>query len=153
MARRRTKKRTQKVAEEAAKAATNAPIHGSASRTPKTMVIRIGASEVGPSVSQLVYDVRRMMEPHTAARLKVREHENYGIEGIPNIWLGKKIKQTEGLFDNGRSSRCHPTFTLLQSRVRKRQLADSQMPKRPHHTFQSKELQFVQGCKEESEAS
>ncbi|RPA87428.1 Brix-domain-containing protein [Ascobolus immersus RN42] len=73
MARRRTKKRTQKVAEAVAQAAANAPIHGSASRTPKTMVIRIGAGEVGPSVSQLVYDVRRMMEPHTAARLKERK--------------------------------------------------------------------------------
>lgn len=35
------------------------------------MVIRIGAGEVGPSVSQLVRDVRSMMEPGTASRLKV----------------------------------------------------------------------------------
>ena len=35
------------------------------------MVIRIGAGEVGPSVSQLVKDVRAMMEPDTAVRLKV----------------------------------------------------------------------------------
>lgn len=37
------------------------------------MVIRIGAGEVGPSVSKLVRDVRTMMEPHTASRL--REHK------------------------------------------------------------------------------
>ena len=36
------------------------------------MVIRIGAGEVGPSVSQLVKDVRSMMEPGTASRLKER---------------------------------------------------------------------------------
>lgn len=36
------------------------------------MVIRIGASEVGSSVSQLAKDFRLMMEPDTASRLKVR---------------------------------------------------------------------------------
>jgi ribosome biogenesis protein SSF1/2 len=36
------------------------------------MVIRVGASEVGQSVSQLVRDVRTMMEPDTASRLKER---------------------------------------------------------------------------------
>ncbi|KAK3696418.1 rRNA-binding ribosome biosynthesis protein [Vermiconidia calcicola] len=44
------------------------------SRTPKSMVIRIGASEVGPSISQLVHDVRTMMEPETAVRLKERRN-------------------------------------------------------------------------------
>jgi ribosome biogenesis protein SSF1/2 len=42
------------------------------SRAPKSMVIRIGAGEVGPSVSQLAKDVRLMMEPGTASRLKER---------------------------------------------------------------------------------
>jgi hypothetical protein len=41
------------------------------SKTPKSMVIRVGASQVGSSVTQLVKDVRRMMEPDTAVRLKV----------------------------------------------------------------------------------
>ena len=36
------------------------------------MVIRIGAGEVGPRVSQLVKDTRLMMEPGTASRLKER---------------------------------------------------------------------------------
>lgn len=69
MAKRRTKKRTHV-------GANNGPSNGvkansSASREPKSMIIRIGAGEVGPSVSQLVKDVRSMMEPGTASRLKV----------------------------------------------------------------------------------
>ena len=74
MARRRAKKRTHV-------GARNGP-HGSAvantsaSRAPKSMVIRIGAGEVGPSVSQLVKDVRDLMEPGTASRLKVRALTN-----------------------------------------------------------------------------
>ena len=36
------------------------------------MVIRIGAGDVGPKVSQLVKDTRSMMEPGTASRLKER---------------------------------------------------------------------------------
>ncbi|KAI9709720.1 MAG: hypothetical protein M1820_003122 [Bogoriella megaspora] len=43
------------------------------SRIPKSMVVRIGAGEVGPSISQLVKDVREMVEPHTASRLKERK--------------------------------------------------------------------------------
>jgi ribosome biogenesis protein SSF1/2 len=42
-------------------------------RTPKSMVVRIGASEVGPSISQLVKDFRSIMEPNTASRLKERK--------------------------------------------------------------------------------
>ena len=70
MARRRTKKRTHV-------GARNGPPNGisansSATREPKSMVIRTGAGEVGPKVSQLVKDVRSMMEPGTASRLKER---------------------------------------------------------------------------------
>lgn len=71
MARRRTKKRTHV-------GANNGPAGGAGgvakkpSAAPKSMIIRIGAGEVGPSVSQLVKDVRRMMEPGTASRLKER---------------------------------------------------------------------------------
>ncbi|KAK4941645.1 rRNA-binding ribosome biosynthesis protein [Elasticomyces elasticus] len=69
MAKKRVKKRTH--------AGAKGPPHGFASskpgdRTPKSMVIRIGASDVGPSVSQLVKDVRSMMEPGTATRLQER---------------------------------------------------------------------------------
>ena len=45
---------------------------GATNRNPKSMVIRMGAGEVGSSVGQLVKDVRTMMEPDTASRLKVR---------------------------------------------------------------------------------
>ena len=69
MARRRTKKRTHAGARTVP---TNGVSTDAMSRSPKTMVIRIGAGEVGPSVSQLVKDVRSMMEPGTASRLKER---------------------------------------------------------------------------------
>lgn len=69
MARRRTKKRTHVGA---SNGTAKQPTANSVSRSPKSMVIRIGASDVGPSVSQLVKDVRSMMEPDTASRLKER---------------------------------------------------------------------------------
>ena len=67
MARRRTKKRTHVGTIGKGNAANS-----SASRAPKSMVIalRTGSGEVGPS-RQLVKDVRSMMEPDTASRLKV----------------------------------------------------------------------------------
>ncbi|KUL91747.1 hypothetical protein ZTR_01123 [Talaromyces verruculosus] len=68
MARRRTKKRTQNHGQNEAANSKNA-----ASQSPKSMVIRIGASEVGSSVSQLAKDFRLMMEPDTASRLKERK--------------------------------------------------------------------------------
>ncbi|TKA26119.1 hypothetical protein B0A50_04615 [Salinomyces thailandicus] len=69
MAKRRVKKRTH--------AGATAPAPGNAppkpgERTPKSMVIRVGANDVGPSISQLVRDTRAMMEPQTATRLKER---------------------------------------------------------------------------------
>ncbi|KAF2167250.1 hypothetical protein M409DRAFT_66265 [Zasmidium cellare ATCC 36951] len=73
MAKRRVKKRTHVGAKPglgAASASHAAPKAGS--RPPKSMVIRVGASEVGQSVSQLVRDIRQMMEPDTASRLKER---------------------------------------------------------------------------------
>lgn len=45
---------------------------GQANRRPKSMVIRMGAGDVGPSVTQLARDFRTVMEPDTASRLKVR---------------------------------------------------------------------------------
>lgn len=70
MARRRTKKRTHVGARNGRSYGVPATT-SLASRAPKSMVIRIGAGEVGPSVSHLVKDVRGMMEPGTASRLKV----------------------------------------------------------------------------------
>ncbi|KAI4157668.1 MAG: hypothetical protein L6R39_000618 [Caloplaca ligustica] len=71
MARRRHKKRTHIGAHNGPSNTVSA--NSSASRSPKTMVIRVGASEIGSSVGQLVKDVRRMMEPGTASRLKERK--------------------------------------------------------------------------------
>lgn len=69
MAKARVKKRTHTRPQNA----SAAPKGGAAAltKTPKSMVIRVGASQVGTSVTQLVKDVRRMMEPDTAVRLKV----------------------------------------------------------------------------------
>jgi ribosome biogenesis protein SSF1/2 len=71
MAKRRVKKRTQALGQNA-KAAAAATVRRT-ERSPKSMVIRIGAGEVGKSVSQLVKDVRKIMEPGTASRLKERK--------------------------------------------------------------------------------
>ena len=64
MARGTSGRRKQSVAD---KQAVKKPKEGN----PKSMVIRVGAGEVGSSVSQLVQDVRQVMEPDTAVRLKV----------------------------------------------------------------------------------
>ncbi|KAI2611945.1 ribosome biogenesis protein-like protein Ssf2 [Hypoxylon sp. NC1633] len=70
MAKSRTKKRTHVGA---SNPKHKAPLAGrSAVQDPKSMVIRIGAGEVGSSISQLAKDVRQVMEPGTASRLKER---------------------------------------------------------------------------------
>lgn len=70
MAKRRAKKRTHAGAN---LPATPVALNGHASaKDPKSLVIRIGAGEVGASVSQLASDVRGVMEPGTASRLKER---------------------------------------------------------------------------------
>jgi ribosome biogenesis protein SSF1/2 len=47
---------------------------GSVSGVPKSFVIKHG--QVGASLSQLVRDIRKVMEPNTASRLRVRRY-NY----------------------------------------------------------------------------
>lgn len=71
MARRRTKHKTH--VRNTAQNGVGAGAKANGERTPKSMVIRIGAGEVGPSITQLVKDVRRVMEPETAVRLKERK--------------------------------------------------------------------------------
>ncbi|KAE8372071.1 Brix domain-containing protein [Aspergillus bertholletiae] len=73
MVKARTKKRTHLRAQNASAAGAAKGSASSMSKTPKSMVIRIGGSQVGSSVSQLVKDVRLMMEPDTAVRLKERK--------------------------------------------------------------------------------
>lgn len=70
MAKARVKKRTHNRGLKNGAAAAKGSA-ASMTRSPKSMVIRVGASQVGTSVSQLVKDVRLMMEPDTAIRLKV----------------------------------------------------------------------------------
>ncbi|KAL8805002.1 MAG: hypothetical protein Q9182_002204 [Xanthomendoza sp. 2 TL-2023] len=70
MARRRHKRRTHVGAQNGPSNAASAV--SAAIRGPKTMVIRMGAGDVGPSVSQLVKDVRSMMEPGTASNTNLR---------------------------------------------------------------------------------
>lgn len=70
MAKARVKKRTH-LRPQNASSSSNKAGAASMNKTPKSMVIRVGGSQVGSSVSQLVKDVRRMMEPDTAVRLKV----------------------------------------------------------------------------------
>lgn len=74
MARRRVKKRTHVGASNGANPTSKGkPME----KIPKSMVIRIGAGEIGPSVSQLVKDLRLVMEPGTASRLKARDSFSY----------------------------------------------------------------------------
>lgn len=68
MARKRVKKRTHVGANNP----DNATVGHASARDPKSMVIRIGAGAVGPSISQLAADVRKVMEPGTASRLRER---------------------------------------------------------------------------------
>ncbi|KAK7911946.1 ribosome biogenesis protein Ssf2 [Apiospora marii] len=70
MAKRRTKRRTHVGA--ANPESTAASTGHASAKDPKSMVIRIGAGEVGSNISQLAKDVRQVMEPGTASRLKER---------------------------------------------------------------------------------
>lgn len=110
MARRRTKKRTHAGARNGSAQVPAA--NSSASRVPKSMVIRIGAGEVGASISQLVKDVRTMMEPHTASRLKVCydiqwlcqllikriRNEDQTAYGIIRQWLALSVSHISSSF-------------------------------------------------------
>ncbi|KXT01836.1 hypothetical protein AC579_9403 [Pseudocercospora musae] len=103
MAKKRVKKRTHVGAAKGGlpsgqAAATAAGKPGT--RSPKSMVIRVGASEVGHSVSQLVKDVRRMMEPDTASRLKERRSNKLrdyvsmaGPLGVTHLMLFSRSEQ------------------------------------------------------------
>lgn len=80
MAHRRKKRRTQAPGQKGSEQSNGAAKTNPADRIPKSMVIRIGASEVGPSVTQLVKDMRSVMEPHTASRLKVSKNRLFRFE-------------------------------------------------------------------------
>ncbi|EPS27672.1 hypothetical protein PDE_02616 [Penicillium oxalicum 114-2] len=99
MAKARVKKRTHLRAQNASAAAAGKGSASSMTKAPKSMVIRVGASQVGTSVTQLVKDVRRMMEPDTAVRLKERKSNRLrdytvmaGPLGVTHLMLFSKSK-------------------------------------------------------------
>ncbi|KIW23680.1 uncharacterized protein PV07_11860 [Cladophialophora immunda] len=72
---------------------------GQANRRPKSMVIRMGAGDVGSSVTQLARDFRAVMEPDTASRLKERRANKLkdytamaGPLGISHLFLFSRSK-------------------------------------------------------------
>jgi ribosome biogenesis protein SSF1/2 len=72
---------------------------GQGHRKPKSMVIRMGAGDIGPSVSQLVRDFRTVMEPDTASRLKERKANKLkdytamaGPLGVTHLFLFSRSK-------------------------------------------------------------
>lgn len=72
---------------------------GTVNRPPKSMVVRMGAGDVGASVSQLTKDFRAMMEPETASRLKERKSNKLkdyttmaGPLGITHVFLFSRSK-------------------------------------------------------------
>lgn len=72
MARPRKKRRTQSAQEPGNARAVGVSKTKAGERIPQSMVIRMGGNEVGTSVSQLVKDVRELMQPHTAGHLRER---------------------------------------------------------------------------------
>ncbi|CCX32311.1 brix domain-containing protein c [Pyronema domesticum] len=127
MARGRTKKRTHlpdptttKLPHKQTNTGVTQPLNASASPIPKTMVIRIGASEIGSSVSTLVKDVRQMMEPHTASRLRERKSNRLkdyvtmaGPLGVTQLLL---FSRSETGHSNLRITRC-PRGPTLHFRI------------------------------------
>jgi hypothetical protein len=118
MAKPRTKKRTHVRVNDAATGPGKA---GATNRPPKSMVIRMGAGEVGSSVGQLVKDVRAMMEPDTASRLKVRIVSLPFFESNEQLLnaahTGAKVQQAQRLHLHGRSPRGHTPHALLTLQV------------------------------------
>lgn len=103
MARKQIKKRPQQGAHPGvAPAPGNAPSKPG-SRNPKSMVIRIGAAQVGPSVTRLVHDVRTVLEPQTAVRLRERRTNKLrdytamaGPLGVTHLLLFSKSEKRDG---------------------------------------------------------
>jgi ribosome biogenesis protein SSF1/2 len=93
MAKPRKKKRTH------IPATDGTPVSRSGTKRPETMVIRMGASDIGSSISQLTKDFRAMMEPDTASRLKERKANKLkdytamaGPLGVTHLFLFSRSK-------------------------------------------------------------
>ncbi|KEF60725.1 uncharacterized protein A1O9_02286 [Exophiala aquamarina CBS 119918] len=93
MARPRKKKRTHLSIDDGAGKPSRA------NRPPRSMVIRMGAGDIGPSVTQLAKDFRAVMEPDTASRLKERKANKLkdytamaGPLGVTHLFLFSRSK-------------------------------------------------------------
>ncbi|KAK9325267.1 Brix domain-containing protein [Lipomyces orientalis] len=91
MAKRRHKKRTHAPQPNPAEA-----------HIPQSMVLRIGGSSVGASLSQLVHDVRMIMQPHTAVKLRERKANKLrdylsmaGPLGVTHLLMFSKTQSNE----------------------------------------------------------
>ncbi|KAK9328693.1 Brix domain-containing protein [Lipomyces starkeyi] len=69
---------------------------------PQSMVLRIGGSSVGVSLSQLVHDVRMVMQPHTAVNLRERKANKLrdylsmtGPLGVSHLLMFSKTQSNE----------------------------------------------------------
>ncbi|KAK9493916.1 Brix domain-containing protein [Lipomyces doorenjongii] len=69
---------------------------------PQSMVLRIGGSSVGVSLSQLVHDVRMIMQPHTAVNLRERKANKLrdylsmtGPLGVTHLLMFSKTQSNE----------------------------------------------------------
>ena len=69
---------------------SNAKADTASTGTPKSFIIKHG--QVGSSLTQLVRDMRKVMEPNTASRLKVRGYGYSPSFHVLIFMLGKKPK-------------------------------------------------------------
>lgn len=119
------------------------------------MVIRIGASDVGPSVSSLVMDVRAMMEPHTASRLRERKSNKLrdyvtmaGPLGVTQLLL---FSRSETGHTNLRIARC-PRGPTIHFRINEYSLCKDirnfiRNPKSPGKEFTTPPLLVMNNLK------
>lgn len=66
---------------------------------PKSFVIKHGS--VGHSIAQLVRDMRKVMEPNTATRLRVSDNRSSQLFSNIYVGLGTITEQIKGLFSAG----------------------------------------------------
>jgi ribosome biogenesis protein SSF1/2 len=68
---------------------SNAKADTTSTGTPKSFIIKHG--QVGSSLTQLVRDIRKVMEPNTASRLKVRG-SSYIVYSMFLFYIRKEIE-------------------------------------------------------------
>ncbi|KAF4587882.1 Brix domain protein [Ophiocordyceps camponoti-floridani] len=101
------------------------------------MVIRIGAGEVGSSISQLTRDVRRVMEPGTASRLKERRGNKLkdyvvmcGPLGVTHLLLfSRDVQRVQKHALGGGSEFLTPPLLVMDSLTRPNSDSKSAVPK------------------------